>query len=190
MKKKTIIRFVILVVVMVTLALLAKYTSLGEFFSFSNLQETMIGAGFPGVVIFLVAFGAGTLMNIPGFLFIIAAIFVYGFSIGVPIAYLGGFLSVLAHFFVVRLIGGSPLNEIKQPFVRKVMDKLKESPIKTVVILRILLFISPPINYALALSNVKVSDFVIGTLIGMVFPMSLLSALLYFAKDTVMAWLL
>lgn len=189
-KRKTVIRLVILVTIMVTLALLARYTSLGSFFSFSNLQDAMVGAGIPGIVIFLATFGVGTLMNIPGFIFIIVAILVYGFGIGIPVAYLGAFLSVLTHFSVVRIIGGSPFKEIKQPFVRKMMDKLAHSPVKTIVILRILFFISPPVNYALALSNVKLPDFVIGTLIGMVFPMSVLCLFLYFAKDTVMAWLL
>ena len=129
-------------------------------------------------------------MNIPGFLFIVVAVLVYGFTIGVPLAYLGGFLSVLTHFTVVRMIGGSPLKEIKQPFIKKMLMKLEQSPIRTVVILRILFFISPPVNYALALSHLKIIDFIIGTVIGMIFPLSMLMVLLYLAQDTVMAWLI
>lgn len=188
MKKVRIYRIMLLVIIMVSLAVIGRYTSLGEFFSFESLQTKMRDAGITGILIFLGVFVVGTLMNIPGFLFIIVALLVYGYGMGIPIAYGGAFLSVLVHFLVIRSIGGKPLGEIKRPFIRKMMKKLEDQPVKTVTILRILLFVSPPANYALALSKVKLSDFIVGTLIGMILPMTLLILLLHFARDMVVAW--
>lgn len=186
MKKSTVYRLAALVVVMSTLAFLAAYTPLGQYFKFHILQDAMLNAGAWGVALFIVAFVVGTLLNLPGFLFIILSFLVYGFGWGLPIAYVGALLSVLTHFVVVRTIGGQALGEIKNKMIRKVMKNFDSHPVRTVIILRLLFFISPPVNYVLALSNVRIRQFVIGTLLGNIIPLGIQALLLYFAKDFVM----
>lgn len=186
MKKSTVYRLAALVVVMSALAFLAAYTPLGQYFKFHILQDAMLNAGTWGVLLFIAAFVAGTLLNLPGFLFIILAYLVYGFGWGIPIAYVGALLSVLIHFVVVRAIGGQALGEIKNKTIKKVMKNFDSHPVRTVIVLRLLLFISPPVNYVLALSNVRVGQFLLGTLIGNILPLFVQALLLYFAKDLVM----
>jgi hypothetical protein len=69
-------------------------------------------------------------------------------------------------------MAGEALSEIKQPFVRRQMKRLSKSPINTTVVLRLIFYVSPPVNYALALSNIKWYHSLIGTMLA--FPLNVL----------------
>jgi uncharacterized membrane protein YdjX (TVP38/TMEM64 family) len=86
-------------------------------------------------------------------------------------------VSVSFGFVVVRAIGGQPLAAIKQPRVRALLDRLDRRPILTVALLRLIMWVAPALNYALALSSVRYRDFAIGSAIGLALPMALLAAL-------------
>ena len=58
--------------------------------------------------------------------------------------------------------------------MRKILDRLDERPILTVVILRLIFVMSPPVNYALALSSLRFRDYLIGSLIGLPVPLIVL----------------
>ncbi|CAN5366913.1 hypothetical protein BH09BAC1_BH09BAC1_21100 [soil metagenome] len=186
MNRKTIQRLAILGVIMVSLALLAKFTVVGEYLSYKQLSHTLVESGSIGIIIFLAAFVAGALMNLPAFLFTVLAFLVYGIGWGYAIAFLGSFIAAFVHFQVVRSIGGQALSEIKIPLMQKVMAKFDQRPLTTVIILRLLFFISPPVNYLLALSNVRTRDFVLGTLVGNILPLGLHAGLLYFTREWVL----
>lgn len=186
MKKATVIRLAILGVLMVTLALLAKFTFLGDYLNYRFLSETLLGAGALGVVIFLAAYVGGALMNLPAMLFTATAMLVYGIPMGFPIAFLGSFIASYVHFQVVRSIGGQALSEVKIPLMQKIMARFDSHPMGTVVLLRALFFVSPPVNYLLALSNVRNRDLVLGTLVG-IFPQIVFhSTLIYFTREWVL----
>ena len=51
------------------------------------------------------------------------------------------------------------------------MANLDRRPITTVVILRTLLFISPALNYALALSSLQFRHYLIGSVLGVIGPL-------------------
>lgn len=186
MDRKSLIRLGILAAVMVTLALLAAYTPLGHYFNLNYIQQLIQGAGWWGVLIYIVIFVAGTLLNIPGLLFMVTGFLVYGLGIGSLVGYTGAFLSVLAHFLLIRSIGGTPLTEIKNKTVQRIMNGFESHPLRTVIILRLLMFISPPLNYMLALSGVKLRDFVLGTLVGIIPPILFQVGMMYFAQDVLL----
>jgi len=186
MKRATVIRLATLGVLMVTLALLAKFTVLGNYLNYKYLSELLIGAGTMGVAIYLAAFTGGALMNLPAMLFTATALLVYGIPMGFPIAFAGSFVASFVHFQVVRSIGGQALAEIKIPIMQKIMSKFDSHPMRTVVILRALFFISPPVNYLLALSNVRNRDLVVGTLVGVLPQIAFHATLIYFTRDWVL----
>lgn len=157
MKQKTILRLVLLIVVMLGLAAIAKFTPLGEYMEFQYLIDTLQEAGLLGGLIFLIVFIGGTITALPGMLFMALAILVYGFKWGILLAYFGTVLSALVHFVIIRFIGGKAFEEIQKPFFKKMMSRLDSQPVKTVIILRTVFFAAPPLNYALALSTVRTS---------------------------------
>jgi len=169
--RRRVIRIAALVTLTVVLVVLGRFTSLGEWFSIERIRETMQSAGALGFLIFVAVFAVGELLHIPGILFVVAAIGAYGRVTGGAAAYAGAVVSVCVSFFVVRGVGGQPLVGVTRPFFRKILDRLEEKPVRVVALLRLMLWMTPPLNYALAMSNVRFREYLIGSMIGLVIPM-------------------
>ncbi|MGB0369283.1 MAG: VTT domain-containing protein [Flavobacteriales bacterium] len=165
------------------LMVLGRYSSLSEYFSLSYLTELIVRSGGFGVVVFIVAYIIGNLMNIPGVLFLLILFLVYEPFEAILIGYAGTIAAMVVHFFFTRALGGKALAEIKQPFIKKQMLRLITKPIITTVVLRLVFFVSAPVNYALALSSIKFRHFLLGSMLALPFNLSLNYAIFIFAKD-------
>jgi uncharacterized membrane protein YdjX (TVP38/TMEM64 family) len=183
MSSKTLLRVIILLAVSLLLMAIGRYSSFSHYFTIGFLSESIVSAGGFGVLVFIIAYVVGTLMNIPGVLFLLIVFMVYEPLDGFIISYVSTMLSMVVHFFFTRALAGEALAEIKQPFVQKQMQKLTATPIKTTVVLRLVLFISPPVNYALAMSSIKFKHFLIGSMIPLPVNILLNYGLYVFAKD-------
>jgi uncharacterized membrane protein YdjX (TVP38/TMEM64 family) len=117
---------------------------------------------------------------VPGLVFVAAAVLVWGRIAGAALAYGGALVAVSFSFAVVRAIGGQPLGELKQKWVRATLAQLDKRPIRTVALLRLVLWIAPALNYALALSPIRYREYVIGSAIGLVLPVGTAAAFLEF----------
>jgi uncharacterized membrane protein YdjX (TVP38/TMEM64 family) len=157
-----------------------------QYFGLEFLTQIIQNTGLFGIIMFVVVYIIGTLMNIPGMIFLFILFLVYDDFTGLAVGYVSTLLSMIAHLEFTRAIAGKPLAEIKQPFLRKQLDNLMDHPIRTTVILRLILFISPPVNYALALSPIKFRHFVIGSMIAMPFNLTANFLLTIYAKDWMM----
>ena len=56
--------------------------------------------------------------------------------------------------------------------MQKAMDKLERRPVRTVAALRVALIVSPPLNYALALSPIRFRDYFAGSAMGLAAPVA------------------
>lgn len=166
-----------------------RHSGFSEYFSLSYLQQTIQNTGLFGIVLFGLVYVIATLMNIPGMIFLFVLFLVYDGFLGFGIGYISTLASMLAHFYFTRAVAGNVLTEIKHPLIKKYSDKLVEKPLKTTIILRLLLFISPPVNYALALSSIRSKHFVLGSMIAMPVNLTLNYLLTIYAKDFMMNWL-
>jgi uncharacterized membrane protein YdjX (TVP38/TMEM64 family) len=61
--------------------------------------------------------------------------------------------------------------------VRRILAQLDDHPIRTVILLRLILSMSPQVNYALALSSVRPRDFFVGSAVGLFAPVFALAFL-------------
>lgn len=127
-------------------------------------------------------------MNVPGMIFLFILFLVYDDMSGIAFGYGSTLLAMVAHFKFTRSIAGKPLGEIKQPFIRKQLSNLMHNPVKTTVILRLVLFISPPVNYALALSPLRFKHFLLGSMLAMPFNLIANYLLTVYAKDWMMSF--
>ena len=186
MSNKTIFRVVILLAVSLLLMIVGRYSPLSTYFTIEYLEGAIQEAGAFGVLFFVLVYTIGTLMNIPGFLFLFVGFLVYKGIDGVLVGYLASVVAVTVHFFFVRFMAGEALSEIKQPFVRKQMKRLSKSPINTTVVLRLIFYVSPPVNYALALSNIKWHHSLIGTMLAFPFNVLFNYTWMMFAKDWIL----
>lgn len=149
---------------------MAKYTPIGGYFAPAQLQLMIKEAGWFGWVIFFGVFLLGTLMNVPGAVFLVFAILTWGYFYGISISYFCAILSALINFLFARMVGGKALSEIKNKRIQKVLDKIETNPIATICWLRVFMLLSPVINYTLALTNIKTKDFIVGNALAMIFP--------------------
>jgi uncharacterized membrane protein YdjX (TVP38/TMEM64 family) len=168
--RKKLYRLVAVAALLGGLFVIAKTTGVTDQVTVENMRGWMADAGGWGVLLFVVIFLVGELMQVPGLIFVAAAVLSYGRFWGGGLSYITAVLSVCFSFVVVRTVGGKALGEIKQAWVRKALAKLDTHPIKTVAVLRTVLIMSPPLNYALALTNMKFRDYLIGSAVGLVPP--------------------
>lgn len=186
MTNQTTFRVVLLLALSLVLMYLGRHSSLSHYFTLGYLESAIREAGNYGVAVFILMYTIGTLMNIPGFLFLFVGFMVYkGFN-ALLIGYAASVIAVTVHFFFVRLMAGEALAEVKQPFVRKQMQRLTDSPINTTVILRLIFYVSTPVNYALALSNIKWYHALIGTMLALPFNVVLNYVWMTLAKEWIL----
>lgn len=174
----TRLRLVAAAVLVGGLSLWAYRSGLLDELSARQLQALFQEAGLTGAALFVLAFAVGNLLSIPGVLFVITGLLAYGQVMGAPIVLVGGVFAVTVSFWAVRLIGGQPAALIRNDTVRRLLSRLQERPVLTVIVLRLLMSFSPPLNYALALTPIRYRNYLIGSAIGLTFPVAFYALLL------------
>ena len=169
------LRVGLLIAFLVAVYAIARATGLDQMITREWIRDTMQNAGFIGFLIYIVVFTVGLLVQIPGFVFVAGAALAYGWFWSALASIVASSIGVIVSFIIVRKIGGQPLSEIKQPFVRKILDQLDTRPIRTIVITRFFLWSVPPLNYSLAMSNVTFKNYCVGSVLGLLAPMTYLS---------------
>lgn len=166
-------------------AIAVKVTGVSEDLTRESIQSMIEGAGVWGFLAFLGVFAIGELLHVPGLVFVAAAIVAYGQVAGGLAGYAGALVSVSVSFFVVRLIGGQPLSDVKRPILRRWLDRLDAHPIRSVAVLRLILWMAPPLNYALAMSKLRFREYIVGSAIGLLIPIAIVTLLF----EWFLAWL-
>ena len=156
-------RLILLAVMLVSVLLIVELTGLREQFSLTALRTLLEANLLVGVLLFVLAFAIGNLIQLPGWPFLAAAILALGT--------VAGCVSCLVTFQVVQGVGGSALRDIDKPLARKILARLDSHPVRSVMLLRLLFQTMPALNYTLALSGVKRRDYLLGSLLGLPFPL-------------------
>jgi uncharacterized membrane protein YdjX (TVP38/TMEM64 family) len=165
-------RLALLAALVIGLVILGKLTGLTAYLSTEHVRGAMTAAGWWGVLLFLAAFCLGELVHVPGMVFVAAAVIAYGRVAGGGLAFVGALLSLTVSFAIVRGVGGKPLGAIKWRFVRRLLGHLESHPVRTITLLRLVLWMAPQLNYALALANVRFRDYLLGSALGLALPLA------------------
>ncbi len=168
--------------------MIGRYSSLSEYFSLDGLNAVIQNAGGYGIALFILLYAVGILMNVPGVLYLFIGFMIYGDLLGFIVVYWASLVAVIVHFYFVRFMAGEALSEVTNPFVRRQLDKLITRPIQTILVLRVIFYVSPPVNYALALSPVRVRDFIVGSILSLPISIFLYYLLVLIAKDQWIRW--
>lgn len=126
-----------------------------------------------GIVLFVLLFCLGNLIQIPGWIFLAAAVLALGPVYGGLATYVAANVSCMVTFLLIRFLGGDALRAIQNPRVNKVLARLDKHPLQSVVIARMLFQTLPALNYALAMSGIKFKNYVVAMLIGLPLPIAL-----------------
>jgi uncharacterized membrane protein YdjX (TVP38/TMEM64 family) len=163
-------RIGILITLVLGLILGAELLGVRACLSLDGLRNFTQKAGGWGVLLFLLAFCAAHLAYLPGMMFVVASVLSYGQVWGGILGWLGAVLAVSATFMVVRTVGGRAPEKVSRPRLQKLLATLEKRPIRTIIVLRMVFWLAPALNYALALSRLKFRDFLIGSAIGLLLP--------------------
>ena len=139
------------------------------------VRDLVQSAGAWGVVLYLVLFALAELVHVPGMMFVAAALLLWGPWMGAAVGWLGCVISVVVTFIVVRGLGGQALTVIDKPWMKKALGWLDRAPVRTIIALRLVMWVAPPLNYLLALSSVRFSHFVIGSALGLIGPVAFIA---------------
>ncbi|MCZ6710649.1 MAG: VTT domain-containing protein [Gammaproteobacteria bacterium] len=165
-------RLTLVVALLAGLFIASRYTGIADGLDANTIRKLMDDAGPWGWSLYVIVFAGGEFIHIPGMVFVAAGILVYGKVIGFGLAFFASVISVCFSFLVVRLLGGTPLGGIDRPWLQRVLRHLDARPIRTVFVLRLVLWLAPVLNYALALTSVRFRDYAIGSALGLILPVA------------------
>lgn len=163
-------RLIMLVMIIALVLIAVEMTGLREQLSVSFLREQLEANPITGMIIFVLVFVVGNLIQLPGWIFLVAAILALGTVMGGLVTYLAAVTSCIVTFGLVRGLGGNALREISNPWAQKILARLDTHPVRSVALLRVVFQTMPALNYTLALSGVPLRPYLIGTLIGLPLP--------------------
>jgi uncharacterized membrane protein YdjX (TVP38/TMEM64 family) len=86
-------------------------------------------------------------------------------------------LAITAGFATVRLLRGSSAPPTRLPFAwaQRMLERAETRPVLTIATLRLLFFLSPPLNVGLGFSSVRLHHYVTGSAIGLVLPTAMVT---------------
>lgn len=171
-RQKRLLRLSLLAAVLLGLFLWGMFSGVASGITATKVRERVEAAGGWAMFAFVAAYAIGVLIHVPGVLFIVTAVALWGRAAGIPIAYIGAIAAMIVPFLLVRVVGGEPaLQDIRRPRLAELMRKLTARPILMVAVLRLVFWTGPALNYGLALTPIRFRDYVIGSAIGIVPPL-------------------
>ena len=163
-------RLITVLVFLGVLLLVFQLSGMRDHFSLALLQQRIMENRIDGLLIFILLFSVGNLVQIPGWLFLAAAVLTLGEVMGGFATYIAACISCAVTFVTIRYVGGNALRQLNGNFANKIFNKLDSAPITSILLLRVLFQTVPALNYALAMSGVSFRNYMIGTLLGLPLP--------------------
>lgn len=161
-----VLAFLILVLVVVQLS------GLRDNFSLDFLRHQILAHQTTGLLVFVVLFCIGNLIQIPGWIFLAAAVLTLGKTSGGLATYVAASTSCVMTFLVIKAIGGDALRLLDNKLAARIFRRLDARPVLSIALLRTFFQTAPALNYALALSAIKFRNYLVGTLIGLPLPIA------------------
>jgi uncharacterized membrane protein YdjX (TVP38/TMEM64 family) len=162
-------RIALVVLVVVALGTTLHLTGLDAYLARERLR-LMASLGALGLAAYLGVFVATELVQGPTPLLVIAAVAVYGPVWGALVGYVAMVLSTNVFFLFARALGGRALGDVQNPRVQRVLAAVDRHPLRTVLLLRGVLWFLPAVGYALSLSRLRFRDHLLGSVLSLWSP--------------------
>jgi len=148
-------------------------TGLRAHFNLQFLRQMIGEHEVEGLLIFILLFSLGNLIQIPGWIFLAAAVLALGRTNGGLVTYVAAVVSCVMTFLAIRFVGGDALRQLDNHTIARILRHLDAHPLRSIVVARTLFQTAPPLNYALAMSGIKFREYLLGTLLGLPLPIFL-----------------
>ena len=148
-------------------------SGLRDHFNLAFMRQVILHHQVWGLVLFVLLFSLGNLIQIPGWVFLAAAVLTLGRVWGGAVTYIAAVTSCVFTFLTIRVLGGDALRLLKNRIAVRILSELDAHPIASVALLRVLFQTVPALNYALAMSGIRFRAYLVGTLVGLPVPIAL-----------------
>jgi uncharacterized membrane protein YdjX (TVP38/TMEM64 family) len=148
-------------------------SGLRDHFNLAFMRQVILQHQVWGLVLFVLLFSLGNLIQIPGWVFLAAAVLTLGRLWGGAVTYIAAVTSCVFTFLTIRALGGDALRLLKSRIAVRILSELDAHPIASVALLRVLFQTVPALNYALAMSGIRFRAYLVGTLVGLPVPIAL-----------------
>jgi uncharacterized membrane protein YdjX (TVP38/TMEM64 family) len=148
-------------------------TGVRQNFSLAYVQLQLQSHPVVGLLAFVLLFVLGNLVQIPGGIFLAAAVLALGQWMGGIVTYVAASTSCLVTFVLIRWMGGNVLRTLNNKVLIATLSRLDAHPVQSIALSRIVFQTLPALNYGLAMSGVKLRDYMLGTLLGLPLPIAL-----------------
>ena len=148
-------------------------SGLESHFSVEDLHDRFVQHKLGGFLVFTALFALGNLLQVPGWLFLASAVLALGQFWGGLTTFVAACVTCITTFWIIRLVGADALRTASGRFSSKLFNQLDTHPVRSVILLRLVFQTAPALNYALALSGIGFTDYLVGTLLGLPLPITL-----------------
>jgi len=166
-------RLLLVLVFLLSLFVLFETLGIRAQFSLDALQTLILMHPVVGLLLFILLFALGNLIQIPGWVFLAAAVLALGRLYGGIVTYVAACVSCTVTYITIRYLGGNALRELDNSLAQRLLNGLDRRPLASIISLRMLFQTMPALNYALALSDVRFRIYLLGTLLGLPLPIAL-----------------
>jgi uncharacterized membrane protein YdjX (TVP38/TMEM64 family) len=166
---RRLVRPVVLVVMIVTIVW--AHHHFGRHLGRDELRALVAAAGPYGPVAFVGACIAGIFLHMPEIVLIAIGGMLFGGVRAFAYGWIASLIGTTATFVIVRSLARDHFQRLlagRFPRLRALDERLARNGFVTVLALRLLLFLAPPLNWLLGATRVRTSHYVAGTALGIV----------------------
>ncbi len=184
-----------LALAMVVIGVLSWFYASGTYAAIDpeKMRAWLQGAGAWGGVVFVLAYCVLQPLGVRSVFFLLSAPMVWQPLTAFVLSWAGTLAASLAAFGFARFVGGAWVQRRLPPGIRRLDDRLATRGLRTVLLLRLLFYTAPTLQFALGVSRVRAGAFLTGTLLGVV-PFTALMTLLgarinaYLVEHPIHSW--
>lgn len=183
-------KIILLVAVIIGGILLLWLTPLGTYLKDVDFIREQVGkVGMWGFLIYILLFVGVASLAMPLTFLMAISVLVFGTWEGIILTYIATLISSITTFYLGKWMGGGSLSGIKNKWVHRAIAQAERNPIRTIVIMRTFMQLSPLIGYSLALTKIRPKRYIIGNVIGILVPIFYLGLAFILMEERVIAWM-
>jgi len=165
---KALVKAAILVGFVVLAIALIRFTPVKNYLTAEALGNFLETAGRWAPVLFMLIYGVGVCLFLPGTLLTGLGAAIFGAYWGFLYVWIGAMLGASAAFFIGRTLGREFAASLIGDRLKKYDDAIERNGFATVLYLRLVYFPFTPMNFGMGLTKVRFKDYFFGTGLGII----------------------
>jgi uncharacterized membrane protein YdjX (TVP38/TMEM64 family) len=167
-RERAAIKALLFVAFIIVAIYVIRFTRVKEFFTQAALSDFLETAGFWAPLIFMLVYGVGVCLFVPGTLLTALGAAIFGAYWGFLYVWIGAMVGASAAFWIGRTLGREFAASLIGDRLIKYDDTIERNGFATVLYLRLVYFPFILMNYGMGLTKVRFWDYFFGTGLGII----------------------